>query len=99
MATQRQFRQGDGKVTILPDEEVLLNYICRECGRAYQTAIIGSSDPTVIDCDQERLCEPCEKKTIVANLLARGTSVPEEQLLTMTIDQLMALVSAPPKTT
>ena len=55
MATQRQFRQGDGKVTILPDEEVLLNYICRECGRAYQAAIIGSSGPTDIDCDHERL--------------------------------------------
>ena len=94
MATQRRFRQGDGKVTILPGEVVLLDYICRSCGRVYEVAFKDSAGPALLDCNEERICEGCEKKTLVAALMERGTSVPEERLLTMTLDELQALAAA-----
>ena len=94
MAAQRRFRLGDGVVTILPDEVVLLDYICRNCGRVYEIAIKGGAGPTPIDCNEARICEACEKKALVVTLLERGTSVPEERLLTMTLDELQALAAS-----
>jgi hypothetical protein len=91
MTTQRRFRQGDGQVTILPGEVVLLDFYCRSCGRIYEVAFQDSAGPTLLDCNEERICEGCEKKALVATLLERGTSVPEERLLTMTLDELQSL--------
>ncbi|HVQ12011.1 MAG TPA: hypothetical protein VMS40_00355 [Vicinamibacterales bacterium] len=73
---------------------VLLDYICAACGRAYEIALQGRSEPTVIDCNEDRLCDGCQKKSLVTMLLERGTSVPEEKLLTMTVEDLLNLASA-----
>jgi hypothetical protein len=91
MTIHRRFRQGDGQVTILPGEVVVLDYICRSCGRVYEIPIKGGSDPTPFNCDEDRVCEGCEKKSLVEMLLERGTPVPEERLLTMTLDELQSL--------
>ena len=90
---QRRFRQGDGDITIAPDEVVLLDYVCAACGRAYEIALQASSQPTLIDCNDERMCDGCQKKGLVTLLLERGTSVPEERLLTMTVEELLTLAS------
>lgn len=92
MATPRRFRQGDGELTILAGEEVVLDYVCARCGRVYEIALRGGS-PTLFDCNEERLCDGCQKKGLVTMLLERGTSVPEEKLLTMTVDELLDLAA------
>ena len=91
---QRKFRQGDGDITLPPGEVVLLDYECAACGRAYEIALQASSQPTLIDCNEERLCDGCQKKGLIAVLLERGTTVPEERLLTMTVEELLTLASA-----
>ena len=91
---QRRFRQGDGDITLPPGEVVLLDYMCAACGRAYEIALQASSQPTLIDCNEERLCDACQKKGLVTMLLERGTTVPEDRLLTMTVEELLALASA-----
>ena len=91
MATQRRFRRGDGTLTIGPDEVVLLDYMCAACGRAYEITLHGSDRPVSIDCNEERLCDGCQKKGLVMMLLERGTNVPEESLLKMTLDDLLEL--------
>ena len=90
----RRFRQGDGEIMIPPGEVVLLDYVCAACGRAYEIALQASSRPTLIDCNEERLCDGCQKKDLVTMLLERGTTVPEERLLTMTVVELLAVASA-----
>ena len=90
----RRFRQGDGEIMIPPGEVVLLDYVCAACGRAYEIALQASSRPTLIDCNEERLCDGCQKKDLVTMLLERGTTVPEERLLTMTVEELLTLASA-----
>lgn len=91
---QRRLRQGDGDIVIRPGEVVLLDYLCAACGRAYEIALQAGSESTSIDCDEERMCDGCQKKGLVTMLLERGTSVPEEQLLTMTVEELLDLASA-----
>lgn len=91
MGTQRRFRQGDGTLTIDPAEVVLLDYECAACGRAYEVALQGGDQSVLVDCDEERLCDGCQKKSLVMMLLERGTSVPEETLLKMTLDDLLNL--------
>lgn len=91
MAIERRHRQGDGQVTLLPHDVILLDYICRNCGRVYEISFSGGSRATLLNCDEERLCESCEKKILVTMLMQQGTRVPEEKLLTMTIDELTAL--------
>lgn len=91
---RRRFRQGDGDITIAPGEVALLDFICASCGRAYEIALRASSQPTLIDCNEERLCDGCQKKGLVTMLLERGTTVPEEKLLTMTVEELLDLASA-----
>jgi hypothetical protein len=93
MAAQRRFRQGDGAVTIFPGEVVLLDYLCAACGRAYEVALKGSPESAIVDCNEKRLCDGCQKKKLVVMLLERGTTVPEEKLLTMTVDELRSLAS------
>ena len=95
MATQRRLRQGDGTVSIGPAEVVLLDYMCGACGRAYEVTLQGDDRPTSIDCNEERLCDGCQKKSLVMMLLERGTNVPEETLLKMTLDDLLALAERP----
>src|SRR5688572_23545514 len=90
----RRFRQGDGEIMIPPGEVVLLDYVCAACGRAYEIALQASSQPTLIDCNEERLCDGCQKKGLVTMLVERGTTVPEEKLLTMTVEELFTLASA-----
>ena len=90
----RRLRQGDGDITIPPGEVVLLDYVCAACGRAYEIALQARSQPTLIDCNEERLCDGCQKKGLVTMLLERGTTVPEEKLLTMTVEELLTLASA-----
>jgi hypothetical protein len=94
MATQRRFRQGDGVLTIGPGEVVLLDYLCASCGRAYEIALQGRDQTTLVDSDEERLCEGCQKRSLVMVLLERGTTVPEESLLKMTLNDLLDLASA-----
>ena len=48
-----------------------------------------------IDCNEDRLCDGCQKKDLVMMLLERGTNVPEESLLTMTLDELLDLAEKP----
>ena len=91
MANQRRFRQGDGTLTISPHEVVLLDYACAACGRAYEVALQGSDRPRLIDCNEERICDGCQKKSLVMMLLERRTNVPEESLLTMTLEELLDL--------
>jgi hypothetical protein len=91
--TQRRLRQGDGAVTIGPAEVVLLDYICAACGRVYEVALQGGDRPTLFDCNEERLCDACQKRSLVTMLLERGTTVPEENLLQMSLDDLFALAS------
>jgi hypothetical protein len=90
----RRFRQGAGDITIGPGEVVLLDYLCAACGRAYEIALQASSEPARVDCDEERMCDGCQKKGLVTLLLERGTDVPEERLLTMTVEELLNLASA-----
>jgi hypothetical protein len=98
MAIERRFRQGDGQVTLLPDDVILLDYICRNCGRVFEASFSGGSRETFLNCDEERLCEGCEKKILVTMLMQQGTHVPEEKLLRMTLDELTALSrSEPPR--
>jgi hypothetical protein len=94
MATPRRFRQGDGRLTIGPDEVVLLDYICGDCGRAYEISIQGGSKATLIDCNEERVCDGCQKRRLVTRLLERGTHVPEERLLQMTVEELLSVDSS-----
>jgi hypothetical protein len=95
MATERRFRQGDGTLTIGPSEVVLLDYMCAACGRAYEVSLQGRDRPMRIDCNEDRLCDGCQKKDLVMMLLERGTNVPEESLLTMTLDELLDLAEKP----
>jgi hypothetical protein len=95
MANQRRFRQGDGTVTLGPGEVVLLDYLCAACGRAYEMALQSSDRPMLIDCNEERLCDGCQKKSLVMMLLERGTQVPEESLLKMTLEELLDLAEKP----
>lgn len=81
-------------LTIDPGEVVRLDYFCAACGRAYEISLKGGDQTTLVDGDEERLCEGCQKKSLVRLLLERGTTVPEESLLTMTLDDLLALASA-----
>jgi hypothetical protein len=90
MTIERRFRQGDGQVTLHPDEVIVLDYVCRSCGRVHEVSFSGSRE-TLVNCDEERLCEGCEKKTLVTMLMQSGTNVPEERLLNMTLDELTAL--------
>jgi hypothetical protein len=90
----RRLRQGDGEITIQPGEVILLDYVCAACGRAYEIALQTGSGPALIDCNEERLCDGCQKKGLVTMLLERGTTVPEERLLTMTVKELLDLASA-----
>ena len=89
----RRFRQVDGEIMIPSGEVVLLDYLCAACGRAYEIALQASSQPTLIDCNEERLCDGCQKKGLVTMLLERGTTVPEEKLLTMTVEELLTVAS------
>ena len=93
-ATPAKVSTRDGDITLPPGEVVLLDYVCAACGRAYKIALQASSQPTLIDCNEERLCDACQKKGLVTMLLERGTTVPEERLLTMTVEELFALASA-----
>ena len=88
---ERRLREGDGVQTILHDEVVVLDYTCRDCGRLYEVAISCGSQLAQIDCNEARLCEPCEKRRLVVGLLERGTTVPEERLLQMTVDELLSV--------
>ncbi len=98
MASEQRHRQGDGQVTLLPHDVIILDYICRNCGRVYEMSFSGGSHSTLINCDEERLCEGCEKKILVTMLMQQGTRVPEETLLNMTLDELTALsTSEPPR--
>jgi hypothetical protein len=92
-SAQRRVRQGDGDIMIPSGEVVLLDYLCAACGRAYEISVQGGSQPTLIDCNEERLCDGCQKKSLVTMLLERGTTVPEERLLTMTVEELFRLAS------
>jgi rubredoxin len=91
MTDQREFRQGDGHSTLLPDETVTLNFECRDCGRNSSVTIVGASRPTVINCDETRQCPDCEKKALVQILKEQCSPIPEDELLGMTKDQLLAL--------
>jgi hypothetical protein len=90
----RRFRQGGGEIMIPPSEVVLLDYVCAACGRAHEIALQASSQPALIDCNEERLCDGCQKKGLVTLLLERGTTVPEERLRRMTVEELLTLASA-----
>lgn len=88
---ERRWQQGDGVRTINPDEVVALDYTCRDCGRVYEVEIRGGSQIARIDCNEARLCEPCEKRRLVVGLLERGTDVPEERLLQMSVEELLSV--------
>jgi hypothetical protein len=93
MQDERQLRQGDGLVTLLPNENALLFFRCRDCGRDSSVVFAGISRPTPIDCDDERLCIDCEKKSLVRLHKDAGSTIPEEDLLAMTRDELLSLRS------
>lgn len=91
MTNQREFRQGDGHVTLLPNEGATLYFKCRDCGRDSSVMVLGTSRPFLIDCDEERQCPDCEKKALVQILKEQGSTIAEDELLAMTRDQLLAL--------
>lgn len=78
-------------MAIEPGEVILLDYMCASCGRAYEVPLGGTPERVLVDCDEERLCEACQKKSLVMMLLERGTNVPEESLLRMSLHDLLAL--------
>lgn len=92
-SVQRRFRHGDGHIIIPSGEVVLLDYLCAACSRAYEISVQAGSQPTLIDCNEERLCDGCQKKSLVTMLLERGTTMPEERLLTMTVEEWLGLAS------
>jgi hypothetical protein len=87
----REFEAGDGVVTLLPDEWVILNFKCRDCGRQTSTAILGPSSTYALDCDEKRHCSDCQKKSLIGILKDAGCKVPEPELLKMSLDQLLSL--------
>src|SRR5262245_30257966 len=96
MADPRRFRQGEGTRTIGSGEVVLLDFICAACGRAYEVTFQSGNGAMTIDCDEERLCDACQKKSLVTMLLERGTDVPEEKLLAMPVEDLLDLAEKQP---
>lgn len=91
MTMEREFKQGDGWVNLLPDEAIILSYTCSKCHRRSGVLIIGNSQVTPIDCDEERLCNGCQVKSLVQILKDMGCTEPEERLLKMSVDQLLTL--------
>ena len=88
---EREFRQGDGLVNLLPDEAAVLRFTCRDCGSGSSVTIVNGSQPKAIDCNEERQCLACEKTTLVRMHRERGSSVSDDDLLKMTRDELLAL--------
>jgi hypothetical protein len=62
MVKQRHVKQGDGHITLLSDESALLRFKCCDCDGDSSVLIMGRSQPTTINCDEERRCPECEKK-------------------------------------
>lgn len=91
----KKFRQGQGRVTLFPEDNATLEFTCRDCGRNSTTTLMGGSRPTLLDLDEERQCVDCEKKSLVRILKGGGVTVSDEQLMTMTRDQLLALRRKP----
>ena len=94
---ERELHQGDGLVNLLPNEIAVLRFRCRDCDRDSSVTIIGRSQPTPINCDEERQCVECEKTSIVRLLKEGESTIPEEKLMEMTRDQLLSLLTRNPK--
>ena len=93
MAEQREFREfksGNGIVTILPDEYVILHFACSDCGRSSSVGIIGPSSTFALDCDEARRCPECQKTSLIRILRAFGCTMSDERLRQMSIDGLLS---------
>ena len=92
----RFFKAGEGRINLLPDEWVILLFNCRDCGKPTSTAILGPSTTFVLDSDEARSCRECQKRSLIRILKDTGCKVPDEQLLKMSVDQLLSIPSSPP---
>jgi hypothetical protein len=91
----REFKNGDGVLTVLPDEYVILHFACCECGRQTSVGIVGPSAPFQLDCNEARRCAECQKKSVVRILREFGCSLPEDRLMQMSLDRLLSLAGTP----
>ena len=87
----REFKNGDGVLTVLPNEYVILHFACCDCGRSTSVGIVGPSFPFSLDCNEARRCVECQKKALIRILREFGCSVPEDRLLQMSLDGLLSL--------
>jgi hypothetical protein len=98
MAEQREFREfkaGDGVLTVQPSEWVILHFDCQDCGRASSCGILGPSFPIQLDCDEKRRCPDCQKQSLVRILKEAGCTLPERELLQMSVDGLLSFPGRP----
>ena len=89
---RREFKAGDGSWILSPDEHVVLDFKCSECGVDASTVIVGTSIPSSLDCDKPRQCQPCEKKPWIQKLRQLECSISDDRLREMHINELMSLV-------
>ena len=87
----REFRNGDGVQGILPDEYVILHFVCSDCGRPSSVGIFGPSTTFALDCDEARRCPECQKAAVIRILREFGCSMPEDRLRQMSLDGLLSL--------
>lgn len=91
MQKERELRRGDGTVTLLPNQGALLIFRCRDCDRDSSVSFAGISKPKPINCDEERRCPECEKKSLVRIVKDAGSKVTEDELMAMSREQLLSL--------
>ena len=102
MSEQREFREfknGDGVLTISPNDNVILHFACCDCGCSTSVGIIGPSSPFQLNCDEARRCVECQKKSLIRILRKSGCGVPEDQLLQMSFEGLLSLGGTPEERT
>jgi hypothetical protein len=92
MAEERRFNAGDGVVTLLADEYVLLHFRCSDCRRSTGVGIFGASFPSALDCNEPRRCGECQKRALIRLLRGFGCTIPDDKLLKMSVDWLLSLV-------
>jgi hypothetical protein len=69
-----ELEQGDGWTNVLPGQAATLCFTCRDCGGSSSVTIVNGSQPRAIDCNEERQCPKCEKKTLVRMLKEHGSN-------------------------
>ena len=91
----REFKAGDGLVTLLSDENVILHFACVDCRGSSSVAVFNASVPHVLDCNEPRRCGECQKTSLIRLLRQSGCTIPDDRLLKMSVDGLLSLAGTP----